>query len=145
MLVLSLHRKINVGISFALLLVGFSIVSKPAFGAQALSLEQAIKETLKHNPALHQFDFRENFLKAQKQTQVLRPAYEVSAEVENVAGTGDTSEFSAAETTIALSSVLELGSKRQARVSLADSRLEHLRWQQQATTIENTTQKTKTK
>ena len=136
MLVLSLHRKINVGISVALLLVGFSIVSTPAFGAQALSLEQAIKETLKHNPALHQFGFRETFLKAQKQTEALRPAYEVSAEVENVAGTGDTRGFSAAETTIALSSVIELGGKRQARVSLADSRLEHLRWQQQATTLD---------
>ena len=91
------------------------LLGRSALAAEALSLEQAIQLTLQNNPTLHQYTFKDTILKRQKQTSSLSPAFEVSAEVENVAGSGDTSGFDVAESTIALSSVLELGGKRRAR------------------------------
>src|SRR5690625_7323594 len=57
-------------------------------------------------------------------------------EVENVAGSGDTQGFDTAETTVALSSVIEMGGKRQARVSYADARINQAEWEQQAVSLD---------
>ena len=119
-----------------MLLICILLLGRPALAAETLSLDQAIQLTLQNNPTLHQFTFKDTILEAQKQTNSLRPGFEVSAELENVAGSGGTNGLDAAESTIALSSVLELGGKRQARMSLADSRIEQFRWEQQAATLD---------
>jgi len=119
-----------------MLLLALTTLSKSAQAVETLSLEQALKLTLNNNPTLHQFRFKDAILEAQKETDSQRPEFEISAEIENIAGSGNTSGFGAAESTIALSSVLEFGGKRQARISFADSRLEHYRWQQQAMTLD---------
>lgn len=131
-----LNRNKRYGISIAMLLLALTTLSKSAQAVETLSLEQALKLTLNNNPTLHQFRFKDAILEAQKETDSQRPEFEISAEIENIAGSGNTSGFGAAESTIALSSVLEFGGKRQARISFADSRLEHYRWQQQAMTLD---------
>lgn len=96
----------------------------PAAGAAAvlppstISLQEAIALTLQRNPSLAVFDFRKRTLSGRVQTAALRPAINFDAELENFAGS-DGSEN--AELTVALSSVIELGGKRDARVAAVNS------------------------
>ena len=121
---------------FALLLVFASAFSTAAQASESLNLNQALRLTLDNNPQLYQFKFTEAILKAQRKTSSLAPSLELSTEFENVAGSGQTRGIDAAESTVALSSVIELGNKRQARISLADSRLDRYTWERQAVTLD---------
>jgi len=86
-----------------------------------LTLSSAIKRTLKDNPALKVFKYRQNAITGQLQTQNLKKAYDVGFEMENFAGTGDVGVFESSEFTLSLSSVLEMGDKRAARVGVTNS------------------------
>lgn len=117
-------------------LCGFVVNTKVATADPVLTLGEAIAQTLEKNPQLYQYRFTEAALSAQRQASALRPAIALSLDVENFAGSGDTQGLSAAETTVALSSVIEMGNKRQARLSLADARLNRASWEQQAATLD---------
>lgn len=91
-------------------------------GQQSLTLSLAIERTLEDNPSLKVFKFRQNVLEGQLQTQGLSPAYEVGFEMENFAGTGDIGVFDSTEFTLSLSSILELGDKRDARAAVISNR-----------------------
>lgn len=101
-----------------------------------LTLKKALASTLAQNPQLYQYRFTAEALSAQRQTSALRPALALELEVENFAGSGVNEGFDAAETTLALSSVIELGGKRQARTRYADARLNQAEWGQQAATLD---------
>jgi len=88
-----------------------------AFDMQ-LNLQDAIQRTLKQNPELKIFDFKQTALTGQEQTASLNPAYELEVEAENFAGSGEFNAFDSAEFTVALSSVIEMGNKRSARIGL---------------------------
>ena len=77
-----------------------------------LTLQQAVSRTLDRHPALAVFEYRHQSLDGRGQTANLRPALNLDAELENFAGTdgADNTEF-----TLGLSSVIELGGKRDAR------------------------------
>ncbi|WP_096087139.1 TolC family protein [Agaribacterium haliotis] len=102
----------------------------------SLTLKRALALTLAHNPQLFQYRFTTEALTAQKQSNSLRPALALELEVENFAGSKGYEGFDSAETTLALSSVIELGGKRQARLSYADARLNQAKWEQQAETLD---------
>lgn len=87
----------------------------------SLSLHQAIKYTLAHSPQLHQFTIKTHAILARRSNSKLKPALNVGIELENFAGSGALSSVQSAETTLALSSVIELGGKRRARTVLADT------------------------
>ena len=89
---------------------------------QHLTLSIAIERTLKDNPSLKVFKFRQTVLEGQLQSQALSPAYEVGFEMENFAGTGDIGVFDSTEFTLSLSSILELGEKREARAGVISNR-----------------------
>jgi cobalt-zinc-cadmium efflux system outer membrane protein len=93
----------------------------------ALGLKDAMQQTLQQHPSLQVFPLRQQGLEAQKKTANLKPAYVVGAEVENVAGTGELSGIKALETRVTLSSVLELGGKRQSRVDLVEQQSDVVR------------------
>ncbi|ALO36174.1 RND transporter [Colwellia sp. MT41] len=80
-----------------------------------LTLATAIKRTLAKNPAFKVFALRQASLDGQHQTQALAPGYQLAFEAENFAGTGELKGFSGAEFTVSLSSVIEMGGKRDAR------------------------------
>ena len=61
-------------------------------------------------------------LEGDRQQALLSPAYTVGASLENVMGTSSTSGVQAAEATISLSSVYELGGKKSARTLVVDAR-----------------------
>ncbi|WDE07994.1 TolC family protein [Thalassomonas viridans] len=88
----------------------------------SLTLASAIRRTLKENPSLKLFKYRRLALDGQQQVQGLTPGYELGVEVENFAGTGDFNAVGAAELNVSLSSVLEMGDKRAARLGVVNSR-----------------------
>ncbi|MDO8272026.1 MAG: TolC family protein [Gammaproteobacteria bacterium] len=87
-----------------------------------LSLESAIERTLSQNPRLRVFEFRDEALRGQADTAALNPPLEIGADIENINGTGSLTGINGAELTISLSSVIELGDKRQARVAAVGAR-----------------------
>jgi cobalt-zinc-cadmium efflux system outer membrane protein len=95
-----------------------------------LSLRDAISATLNKNPQLSSFQFRRQALEGELQTAGLKPALRIGATLENVAGSGDYSGTKSAELTLALSSVIELGDKRDARVGVVTERQQGLAVQQ---------------
>ncbi len=94
------------------------VVAAPAADVP-LTLREALSRTLQSNPDLTAYQY---VLKAQdgRITQAgLRPNPILSAELENVLGSGDTKGFDAAELTLGLSQLIELGGLRDKRVASA--------------------------
>ena len=91
-----------------------------------LTLNRAIKQAFENNPSLKVFSFRERRAVALAQGERQTPPLALSLDLENFSGTGDFESFNRAELSLALSSVLELGGKRQARVALSNARLNKL-------------------
>lgn len=102
---------------FACLIISLLSFNVSAFEKQ-LNLQDAIYWTLKKNPELKVFDFKKQALIGQEQTVGMNPALELAIEADNFAGSGEFSKFDSTEFTIALSSVIEMGGKRSARVGL---------------------------
>jgi len=97
----------------------FAVSAHAADPNPPLTLEQAISAAMQSDPRLRTYSFRFRAEDAKAQQAALRPAPEASFELENVAGTGDVGGFDAAEATFALSQVIELGEKRDARIGTA--------------------------
>lgn len=116
-------------------LSGF-FVPMAAATEQALTLKAAVQKTLSQNPQLHQFSFTRERLMAEREINALKPAYELGMEIENFAGSGGANGFDSAEITVALSSVIEMGDKRQSRVSVVDARLDRFDLERQAQTLD---------
>ncbi|MGH8458739.1 MAG: TolC family protein, partial [Nevskiales bacterium] len=74
-----------------------------------LTLREAVQQSLKRNPDLKVFGFSLRAQDARALQAKLRPAPELSVEVENILGSGETKGTDAAEATFALSQVIELG------------------------------------
>jgi cobalt-zinc-cadmium efflux system outer membrane protein len=94
---------------------------QPAAPDAPLTLRAALEQALARNPQLQGFAFRLRAQEARAATAALRPAWELRAELENVAGTGDLSGTEAAEATFSLSRVIELGEKRERRIEAASA------------------------
>lgn len=90
-----------------------------AAAAEPLTLRVAVERTLDSNPDLQSFAFRSRAQRARTDTAALRPPFELHAEVQDALGTGRTSGFDTAETTVSLSQVIELGGKRASRTAAA--------------------------
>lgn len=84
-----------------------------------LTLAEAIDRTLSQNPELAVFRFRDAALAGKAQIAALRPPLSIGGELENFGGDGGSD---AAELTVSLSSVIELGGQRAARVNVASAR-----------------------
>lgn len=87
-----------------------------------LTLNRAVERALDQHPELQVFQLRQQGLEGLRESAALAPAWRIEAEVENFAGSGDAQGFSGSEQTLALSSVIELGGKRAARVAVIDAR-----------------------
>lgn len=84
-----------------------------------LSLREAVRLALERNPDLQTFAFELRAQDARAQQAALRPAPALSVDLEHAFGTGNFKGTGAAETTFALSQVIELGGKRGRRTALA--------------------------
>lgn len=89
--------------------------------SRELTLQEAVRATLARNPELRSFEFDLRADDARIAIANQRPAVELSAEMEDMGGTGEVQGFDGAESTLSLSSVVELGSKRLRRVEVAQA------------------------
>jgi cobalt-zinc-cadmium efflux system outer membrane protein len=87
--------------------------------AGELTLRQALALSLLHNPGLAAFSLEVRAREAQALQAGLRPNPELAVEMENFAGSGEFSGFDAAESTVSLSQLVELGGKRDKRRTAA--------------------------
>jgi cobalt-zinc-cadmium efflux system outer membrane protein len=120
---------------FCLLALTLNIPASHA-AAASLTLPEALSSTLAQNPRLQVFELRLQGLEGGRLTADQNPALAAGLEVENALGSGDLQELDGAEYTLALSSVLELGSKRQARVGLIDARYGLVEAERRAETLD---------
>ncbi len=90
----------------------------------ALTLRQAAALALEGNPALIAHGYDVKAAEARKLQAGARPNPTLSLEVEDVLGTGDFRGARAAQTTLQLSQLIELGGKRAARGEVAEAQRE---------------------
>lgn len=107
-----------------------------------ITLADAIKATLQHNPQLMGYEFRAKALAGEQQTASLKPPMRLSSQFENIAGSGDFKGVDAGELTLSLSSVIELGGQRDARLGLVTARQQRLESTQRLLTLDLLTQVT---
>lgn len=105
----------------ACLLCGLASCRVAAANSAELTLAQAIENALQRSPGLRASEFRLARTQAETAQAQLRPAPELALELENFAGSGDTSGTDALETTLSFTQVLEFGDKRSARVATAEA------------------------
>ncbi len=113
--------------------LSFRIQAEPQ---QTLTLDKAIEKTLAQNPQLHQFPLVRQSILAQRETGELSPEYTLGLDVENAAGSGAMKGIDAAEVTLSLSSVIEMGDKLKSRVSVVDANLDVFELTRQAKTLD---------
>lgn len=122
----SLRKRCGWRLCFVYLLV-FLLLPKTSVATAAdatlppLNLHEASHRVLEQNPELQVFRWRFSALEGRRAVADLRPGYELMLEAENVLGSGEFSNADSAELTLSLSSVIELGDKRQSRRAVADA------------------------
>jgi len=109
----SQHLSMMTVLSIALL----TFTSSAWAQSQTMTLTTAVKQTLNQHPSLKVFTYREKALDGLYQTANLAPGYALNIEAENFAGTGTYSGASATQLTVSLSSIIEMGDKRNARLN----------------------------
>ncbi len=118
-------KKWRTGFLIIMLLVvasaGFAeLPAAPDLGNKPLDLTEALDLALKHNPELLGFKAAAAEAMARADQISRGPNPELEFELENFAGSGDASGFSAAEYTLMLSQTFELGGKRARERAVAD-------------------------
>jgi cobalt-zinc-cadmium efflux system outer membrane protein len=88
--------------------------------SEPLTLNDALARAVAENPALRSSEYLLQASQAREARAAQRPPIVVGAELEDFAGSGDLSGVDALQTTLRLSSVLELGGKRSARIAVAE-------------------------
>lgn len=101
-----------------------------------LVLRQALALALEKNPGLRGFAWEVRAAEARTLQVSLRPNPELEVGAENLAGSGEFSGTDAAETTIALSQLIELGGKRSKRTRVASLERDLAGWDYEAARIE---------
>ncbi len=104
--------------------------------APPLGLRDAIAAALARNPDLRESAFTLRAEEARRDGAAIRPAPEFTAELENVLGSGAYKGLSGADTTLAISQVVELGGKREARISAASASIDTLTNARQAAQLD---------
>lgn len=124
---------------FAVTIVVVTALANWAVAAEnhpTLTLDDAVARTLTKNPHLYQYRFKKESLLGQRESRSLSPAIQLELETENFAGSGDFDGLDYSETTLALSSVIELGSKTRARVGILDAKKDRLHFERQVATLD---------
>lgn len=102
----------------------------------AISLHDALAATLSMNPKLRSFPLRNEALLGDREIADLKPPFMLGIEVEDALGTGEIRNFTSAEATLRLSSVVEMGDKRAARVGMVNRRLDVLNAEQRVAELD---------
>ena len=110
--------------------------AEPSRPSGPLSLSRALQRAAIANPKLAMAD-RDIGIAAGKRIQAgAIPNPELSFELDKAFGSGPYRGLDSAETTLALSQLIELGGKRDARIAAGSAELESARWQRAAVRLE---------
>lgn len=120
--------------AFSLLALTFA-TSLAHAGEPPLTLAEALSRAMAQNPTLEVFDLRLQGIEGRRITAEQNPALQAGLEVENFLGSGDLHGVDNMEYTLSLSSTIELGDKRQARVGAVDSRFGRIEAERRAETL----------
>lgn len=104
--------------------------------AGTITLYSALQRTLAENPELQIFQFRKKSLEGALAAASLRPVKSLAVELENFSGSGEFNGFDQTELTVSLSSIVELGGKREARMDIVNRRVNRLEAQRQADSLD---------
>ena len=91
-----------------------------------ITLGQALRASLQHNPQLTSYKIRRAELAGEQTTAALRPQTHLQLDAENLAGSGDVKRLDGAELTLSFASIIELGGQRDARLGLVTARQQAL-------------------
>lgn len=127
--------------SKCLTIVVYAMVASASCYAQEvltgrISLRDALEATMASNPRLRSYPLRTEVLLGEKETADLRPAFTIGTELEDALGTGEIKDFTGAEATLSLSSVIEMGGKRAARVGVVNRRIDVLNAEQRVVELD---------
>lgn len=109
-----IKMKTLITISLILLSSKFTLAATETSN-QSITLEQVIVKVLKHHPQLKIDAYESRVLAARIKIAAQKPIDSIRVQLEDFAGTGDTSSFRGLETTLSLARVLELGNKSEYR------------------------------
>ena len=101
-----------------------------------INLRDAFEAVMQSNPRLRSFQFREDALRGSRESADLNPPLRANGGIEEFLGTGNLQDFSATELNIGLSQVIELGGKRQARLGVANQRIDLLEAEQRVVELD---------
>lgn len=122
-----LRRRCRLGLVMAFLVISAGNAHGQASPVEApLSLGEAMRATLAHQPTLKAYRLRQDALGGERRVAALRPPLQVTAELENFAGSGEAAGTEQLVTTLALSKVIELSGQRASRIAVADARTDRL-------------------
>lgn len=131
----------NGGIVATVLVLASAVSAQPIesplpAAASGLTLSQAVAEALARNPDLALAAPALRAATARAEQASLRPAPQLSLELEDFAGSGAYKSGDSAQATLALSQILEFGGKRGRRMDAARAGLELLSIEQQARALD---------
>ncbi len=129
---LSLHSVLTLGVVFALLAPAMAA----AQSQRTLTLPQALQRAVAGNPKLAAADRDVGIATGKRIQAAAIPNPEASFELDDAFGTGDFRGLRSAVTTLAISQLIELGGKREARIAAGSAELESARWQRAALRLE---------
>jgi len=112
------------------------VAALPARADDRLTLDDAFARVASAHPDLRLYVPRAQAAQAQRDEAAQRPAFTAGATLENALGTGDYGALDSAEATLTLASVLERGGKREARMALAQGRIDSLAVQRETTRLD---------
>ncbi len=101
-----------------------------------MTLAAAVQLALAQSPELQVYRVKELGLQGLAKTANLSPQLDLDAEAENLGGTDDFNGVDSAEFTLALSSVVELGGKREARVEAVNAQRQVFDGERQARALD---------
>ncbi len=124
-----------------LAIVACAVIASATCNAQemltgTISLRDALAATISTNPKLRSFPLRNDALLGEREIADLKPPFMVGAEIEDALGTGDIRDFTGTEATLRLSSVVEMGGKRAARVGMINRRIDVLNAEQRVVELD---------
>ncbi|KMP11165.1 transporter [Candidatus Nitromaritima sp. SCGC AAA799-C22] len=110
----------------------------------AITLSQAVALALTRNPELQSFSLEIRAREANALQAGLLPNPDLDVEVENAAGSGNFNGFTQSETTVQLSQLIELGSKRALRAAATSLSKDLAGWDYEAKRVDVLVQVSKT-
>ena len=98
------------------------LISSNQLTAKDINLATAINLMLEQNPSLQIFELRKRSLEGAQYTADLNPEIEMGLEAENFLGSNPYTAFDQNELTVSVSSVIELGGKKDARKNFVSTK-----------------------